>query len=62
VQLLIFGAIFNMGGTLINFIVAASAATLRESFLANKALKRAMSIATAVIFFGLALRLTMERR
>jgi threonine/homoserine/homoserine lactone efflux protein len=61
-QLLILGTIFNAGGTLVNFAVAASAATLRDSLVANKALQRAMSAATSVIFFGLALRLVLEKR
>jgi threonine/homoserine/homoserine lactone efflux protein len=61
-QLLILGMIFNIGGTLINFAVATSAATLRERLLANKTLQRVMSAVTATIFFGLALRLVMEKR
>jgi threonine/homoserine/homoserine lactone efflux protein len=62
VQLLILGTIFNIGGTLINVAVATSAATLRARLLANKALQRVMSVVTATLFFGLALRLVMERR
>lgn len=61
-QLVILGTIFNIGGTLVNFAIAASAATLRESLLVNKALQRAMAIASATIFFGLALRLVLEKR
>jgi len=61
-QLLTLGMIFNAGGTLVNVGVATSAATLRQSLLANKTLQRAMSFVTATIFFGLALRLVMERR
>lgn len=61
-QLLILGAIFNTGGTLINFAVSGFAATVRQSLSAHQGLKRLMSRVTATLFFGLALHLVLQRR
>jgi threonine/homoserine/homoserine lactone efflux protein len=62
VQLLIFGALFNIGGTLINFAVSGFAATVRRSLSAHRGLRRLMSRLTAAIFVGLALHLVLQRR
>jgi threonine/homoserine/homoserine lactone efflux protein len=47
---------------LVEAIRWAGAASLRDGLLANKTLQRVMSAETSTIFFGLTLRLVMEKR
>lgn len=61
-QLLILGAIFNIGGTLINFSAAAFAGSLASALNGNFNLSRWFSRFTSTVFVVLAARLAFSER
>ncbi len=61
-QLLIFGAVFNAGGTLINFAVAAFAGRIGEKLAGDQRIARRLARASAGLFVILAARMAFERR
>jgi threonine/homoserine/homoserine lactone efflux protein len=61
-QLLIFGTIFNVGGTLVNFAVAAFAARIAAKLSADARFGRWFTRASAGLFVILAARMAVERR
>jgi threonine/homoserine/homoserine lactone efflux protein len=61
-QLLIFGLLFNIGGTLINFAVAASAARLAAVFSGNVKIARGFAVLSSALFLVLASRMLFDRR
>lgn len=61
-QLAIFGAIFNVGGTLINFAVAAFAGKIGEKLSVDARIATWFARASAGLFVILAARLAFERR
>lgn len=60
-QLLILGAIFNFGGTLINIAVAAFAGRFASALNGNINLSRAFSRVSAIVFVIIAARLAFSR-
>lgn len=61
-QLAIFGAIFNVGGTLINFAVAAFAGKIGERLSGDARIAAWFARASAGLFLILAARMAFERR
>jgi threonine/homoserine/homoserine lactone efflux protein len=61
-QLVIFGAIFNVGGTLINFAVAAFAGKIGERLSGDARIAAWFARASAGLFLILAARMAFERR
>ncbi|MEQ8665250.1 MAG: LysE family translocator [Rhodospirillales bacterium] len=62
VQFLIFGAILNVGGTIINAAVGMSAGGIGRLLLRNVRVATAFQFLSGVIFLGLAARLAFDRR
>jgi threonine/homoserine/homoserine lactone efflux protein len=62
VQLLILGMLFNIGGTLVNCLVAVFAGGIGERLATNRSLARVFSFASAAVFLTLAARMAFERR
>jgi len=61
-QLFIFGMIFNIGGTVINSLVAAFAGRIGEKLSRSLGIARGFSIVSASLFLVLAARMAFERR
>ncbi|MGA7268502.1 MAG: LysE family translocator [Aestuariivirga sp.] len=61
-QLVIFGLLFNIGGTLINFAVAAFAARLAGVFSGNVKIARAFAVLSSALFLVLAARMLFDRK
>ena len=61
-QLVIFGTIFNVGGTLINFAVAAFAGKIGEKLSGDARITTWFARAAAGLFLMLAARMAFERR
>ncbi len=61
-QLLILGTIFNVGGMLINFAVAAFAGRIGEKLAGDQRIARRFARASAGLFLILAARMAFERR
>ncbi len=62
VQFLIFGAILNLGGTIINAIVGITAGSLGKILTQNAYLFKVLQCATGFIFFSLAAKLAFDKR
>lgn len=62
VQFLIFGAILNIGGTLINALVGGFAGSIGQALIRNAYLSRILQYVTGFVFFGLAAKLAFDRR
>jgi len=61
-QLLIFGAIFNIGGTLINIAVAAFASHAARLLSGNVKIARGFTLVSAALFLVLAARMVFDNR
>ena len=61
-QLLILGLVFNIGGTLINFMVAAFAGTAVRFFSGNVKFAKGFTLLSSALFVVLAMRLVLEGR
>lgn len=61
-QLLVFGALFNIGGTLINFLAAVFAGSLANALDGNLSLSRWFARFTAAVYLVLAARLAFSER
>jgi len=62
IQFLIFGAILNIGGTIVNGLVGGSAGSLGQLLARNIYVSRGLQYATSFIFVGLAAKLAFDRR
>lgn len=62
VQILLLGAIFNIGGTTVNAIVACSASLAARALGSSAGFNRWLNRASALVFVGLALRLALAER
>lgn len=62
VQLAILGVIFNLGGTLINFAVAAFASSIGRLVSGNVKIARAFTLVSAALFLALAARMAFDSR
>lgn len=62
VQFLIFGAILNIGGTIINAAVGTSAGGIGRLLLRNARIAAGFQMLSGAIFLGLAARLAFDRR
>ncbi|NJO37173.1 MAG: LysE family translocator [Rhizobiales bacterium] len=62
IQFLIFGAILNVGGTIVNGLVGGSAGSIGQLLARNIHVARGLQYATGLIFVGLAARLAFDRR
>ncbi len=60
-QFLILGAILNIGGTVINAAIGAFAGSLGRWLTRSRRAARALQVASATIFLGLAARLAFEK-
>lgn len=61
-QLAILGVIFNLGGTLINFAVAAFASSIGRLVSGNVKIARAFTLVSAALFLALAARMAFDSR
>ncbi|MGH6931123.1 MAG: LysE family translocator, partial [Dongiaceae bacterium] len=61
-QILFLGLLFNIGGTTVNIIVTQSIATAGRFVKASPRFGRLMRRLSALVFFGLALRLALSER
>lgn len=61
-QLLILGALFNIGGTLVNVMVAMLSGGIGRRLATSTRVARGFSYASSAVFFILALRLAFERK
>jgi threonine/homoserine/homoserine lactone efflux protein len=61
-QLFILGMLFNIGGTLVNCLVAVFAGGIGEKLATNRRLARGFSYVSAGLFLTLAARMAFERR
>jgi threonine/homoserine/homoserine lactone efflux protein len=61
-QILLLGFIFNVGGTLVNLVVAYAGGTLGELLRRNQRIARLQRWFTGLVFIGLGLRLAWQRR
>lgn len=61
VQLAIFGLLFNIGGTLINFAVAAASSRLAALFSGNVKIARRFAVVSSALFLVLATRMLFDR-
>jgi threonine/homoserine/homoserine lactone efflux protein len=61
-QFLIFGAILNVGGTIVNGLVGGSAGSIGQLLARNIRVARGLQYATGLIFVGLAAKLAFDRR
>jgi threonine/homoserine/homoserine lactone efflux protein len=61
-QFLIFGAILNIGGTIINGLIGAFAGTIGRVLATNYSAVRLFQWLSSGIFFGLAAKLLFDRR
>lgn len=61
-QFLIFGAILNVGGTVINGLVGGFAGGIGRFFARNVSVARVLRYLTSFVFFSLAAKLAFERR
>ena len=61
-QFLIFGAILNIGGTVINCLVGGFSGGIGRALAANERLARVYRWVTGCLFLGLAAKLAFERR
>lgn len=61
-QFLIFGAILNIGGTVVNGIVGGFAGGVGRTLAHNRAIARRLQFLTSVLFLGLAARLAFDKR
>ena len=62
VQILVLGLIFNIGGTAVNVIVAASAGAASGMLRNSATFSRWLNRVSGVVFIGLALRLAFAER
>ncbi|HEY1386564.1 MAG TPA: LysE family translocator [Dongiaceae bacterium] len=62
VQILLLGAIFNVGGTTVNAVVACSASLAARALGSSAGFSRWLSRVSALVFVGLALRLALTER
>jgi threonine/homoserine/homoserine lactone efflux protein len=62
VQILLLGAIFNVGGTTVNAIVACSASLAARALGSSAGFNRWLSRASALVFVGLAVRFALSER
>jgi threonine/homoserine/homoserine lactone efflux protein len=61
VQLLLLGVLFNLGGTLVNVTVAATAGAVSRFLGGDSRIARAFAVMSAAIFAGLAARILLSR-
>ncbi len=61
-QFLIFGAILNIGGTVINAGIGVFAGRIGSALAGNPRIARGVQILSSLVFFGLAARLVFEKR
>jgi threonine/homoserine/homoserine lactone efflux protein len=61
-QLLILGTLFNIGGTLVNLLVALLSGGIGRRLATNARVARGFAYASSVVFLALALRLAFERK
>ena len=61
-QILILGLIFNIGGTTVNIVVAASAGAASGMLRNSATISRWLNRVSGVVFIGLALRLAFAER
>jgi threonine/homoserine/homoserine lactone efflux protein len=59
VQILLLGAIFNLGGTSVNVIVACSASAAARAIGSSASFGRWLNRVAALVFVGLAVRLAL---
>lgn len=59
-QLLIFGLLFNIGGTLINFVVSIFASNLSHIFSGNVKIAKGFALVSAGLFLVLAARMVFD--
>jgi len=62
VQFLVFGAILNIGGTVINSLVGVFAGGIGRTLTRNRVYSRWVNYFTSALFVGLALRLALDKR
>jgi threonine/homoserine/homoserine lactone efflux protein len=62
VQILLLGAIFNIGGTTVNAVVACSASLAARALGSSAGFNRWLSRISALVFVGLAVRLALTER
>ncbi|WP_119165089.1 LysE family translocator [Algihabitans albus] len=62
IQFLIFGAILNVGGTVINGLVGVFAGGIGRFLARNASVARALQYLTSFVFFSLAAKLAFDRR
>lgn len=62
VQFLIFGAILNVGGTIVNGLVGGLAGSIGRFLASNARFSRVLQYVTSFVFFWLAARLAFDRR
>jgi threonine/homoserine/homoserine lactone efflux protein len=61
-QFMILGAIFNIGGTVVNALVGSFAGSLGHLLASSRKVGRAVQVASSMVFFGLAARIAFDRR
>ena len=61
-QFLIFGAILNLGGTVINAIVGGFAGRIGATLMRSRRASNALRMVSGTIFLGLAIRLAFDRK
>jgi threonine/homoserine/homoserine lactone efflux protein len=61
-QFMILGAIFNIGGTVVNALVGSFAGSLGHLLASSRKAGRAVQVASSMVFFGLAARIAFDRR
>jgi threonine/homoserine/homoserine lactone efflux protein len=61
-QLLILGTLFNVGGTLVNLLVALLSGGIGRQLATSARVARGFAYASSAVFLALALRLAFERK